>query len=160
MYPQEDFHLVSKYNLSLYTASNPKLANYIRRITSQLEKWIAAKQIAKLVLVIASKDTRETLERWQFDVHCQEKAQEKIIGTINKEIAALLRQISASISFLPIFDDTTFNILAYTEKDTLAPQEWIDSDPRLIPDAQVVKLRGFSTGVHQVDSEVSYKLND
>lgn len=30
--------------------------------------WLMTGQISRLVLAIISKDTRETLERWQFDV--------------------------------------------------------------------------------------------
>ena len=35
---------------------------------SQLQKWMLGGKLSKLVVVIASKDTGENLERWQFDV--------------------------------------------------------------------------------------------
>jgi len=34
-------------------------------------EWMLAKKISKLVLVISSKETREVLERWQFDVEVE-----------------------------------------------------------------------------------------
>lgn len=41
---------------------------YIKKIMSQLNKWMAGGKISKLVVVIASKETGENVERWQFDV--------------------------------------------------------------------------------------------
>lgn len=41
---------------------------YIRKIMSQLSRWMLGGKISKLVVVISSKDTGEHLERWQFDV--------------------------------------------------------------------------------------------
>lgn len=41
---------------------------YIKKFMSQLSKWMLGGKISKLVVVIASKDTGEDLERWQFDV--------------------------------------------------------------------------------------------
>lgn len=35
---------------------------------SQLNKWMIAGKISKLVIVITSKETGEHVERWQFDV--------------------------------------------------------------------------------------------
>jgi len=41
---------------------------YIKKIMSQLNKWMIGGKISKLVIVITSKETGEHLERWQFDV--------------------------------------------------------------------------------------------
>lgn len=41
---------------------------YVKKIMSQLNKWIQKSKISKLVIVITSKETGEHLERWQFDV--------------------------------------------------------------------------------------------
>lgn len=41
----------------------------------------------------------------------------------------------------------TFEILVYTNRNAQVPIKWEDSDPRLIPNAETVKLRSFSTGV-------------
>jgi mitotic spindle assembly checkpoint protein MAD2 len=130
-------------------------------MTNQLRQWLEQSQVDRLALVISSKDTREVLERWQFEIQVQDKFIKKLESEISKEIAALLRQITSSVTFLPIFNDsTTFNILAYTDKDTDVPIDWCDSDPRIIQNACVVKLRSFGTGVHNVDSVVCYKLDN
>ena len=41
---------------------------YIKKIMSQLNKWMTKSKISKLVIVITSKETGEHVERWQFDV--------------------------------------------------------------------------------------------
>ena len=41
---------------------------YIKKIMSQLNKWMVGGKISKLVVVITSKETGEHIERWQFDV--------------------------------------------------------------------------------------------
>ena len=41
---------------------------YIKKIMSQLNKWMTGGKISKLVIVITDKETGENVERWQFDV--------------------------------------------------------------------------------------------
>ena len=162
VYPEEDFTLTNHYGISLYTASNPKLKEYITQFMTQLEKWIDIGKICRLVLVLSSKDTREVSERWQFQIN-KDASDIKPHSTdqMNKQIAALMRQISASISFLPIPDDElTFNILAYTDKDAPVPMEWIDSDAREILKPQMVKLRSVQMNETQIESLVSYKISE
>ncbi|KAI8592591.1 HORMA domain protein [Geranomyces variabilis] len=183
LYPPEDFHMEKKYGLNLLVTSHEVVQAYLSTILSQLDKWIVAKKISTLVLVISSKNTREVLERWSFDVRLENSSitNEKNVPTTaakstsslpspppapsrtekqtTQEIAAVMRQITASVTFLPMLDEPcTFNVLAYTEKDAVVPAEWIDSDPRLIErQAEQVKLRSFSTSVHRVDGLVAYK---
>jgi mitotic spindle assembly checkpoint protein MAD2 len=49
-------------------SSDDQVKAYIKRIMSQLDKWMVGGKISKLVVVITSKDTGEHVERWQFDV--------------------------------------------------------------------------------------------
>ena len=52
------------------------------------------------------------------------------------------------VFYFSIFNDLgTFEILAYTKRNAQVPLKWEDSDPHLIPNAETVKLRSFSTGV-------------
>ena len=48
---------------------------------------------------------------------------------LHKEMAALIRQITACVSFLPILpDNMTFNVLAYTDRQALGdkvPDKWV-----------------------------------
>ncbi|EGF82262.1 hypothetical protein BATDEDRAFT_87034 [Batrachochytrium dendrobatidis JAM81] len=172
LYPPESFTTVKKYNLHLLIATDNAIKAYLDQIMHQLQCWISAKTISKLVMVISTKSTGEILERWQFDVnlhqHCisnQKPVSETTLTTekqTNAEIAAIMRQITASVSFLPILDDPcTFNILVYTDKNALVPPTWVDSDPKLIShNAEQVKLRSFSTAMHKIDGLVAYKLTE
>lgn len=83
---------------------------------------------------------------------------EKSEAAITQEIQAIIRQITASVTFLPLLNDTcTIDLLAYTDKESEVPFEWEESDPRYITSAANVKLRSFSTSVHSVEALVSYK---
>lgn len=86
---------------------------------------------------------------------------EKTEAEIQSEIAAIFRQITASVTFLPQLDgDCTFNVLVYADADSDVPVEWGDSDAKEIENGERVQLRGFSTANHRVDTLVSYRLGD
>ncbi len=86
----------------------------------------------KLVVVLTNVDTSEVLERWQFDVECEEettaeekensgsdnaksKTAEKDVAKIKQEIRDVIRQITASVTFLPLLDCLcSFDVLIYT----------------------------------------------
>ncbi|KAL6969319.1 Mitotic spindle checkpoint component mad2 [Sarracenia purpurea var. burkii] len=53
-----------------------------------------------------------------------------------------------------------FDVLAYTDKDVAVPFTWIESDPKLIANPQMVKLHSFDTKIHKVDTLVSYKNDE
>ncbi|KAF7563216.1 hypothetical protein G7046_g913 [Stylonectria norvegica] len=185
VYPAEDFSArsVKKYGLNMLVSSDDQVKAYIKKIMSQLDKWMVGGKISKLVIVITNKDTGEHVERWQFDVQIfkptkskskssskttdQENAApsaaaastEKTEPEIQAEIAAIFRQITASVTFLPQLNgDCTFNVLVYADADSEVPVEWGDSDAKEIEDGERVQLRGFSTASHRVDTLVSYRL--
>lgn len=88
-------------------------------------------------------------------------AAEKTEAEIQAEIAAIFRQITASVTFLPQLNgDCTFNVLVYADADSEVPVEWGDSDAKEIENGERVQLRGFSTANHRVDTLVSYRLGD
>lgn len=83
---------------------------------------------------------------------------EKSQKEIQKEIQAIIRQITASVTFLPLLDEPcTFDLLVYTDADTDVPRKWEESDPKYITDSTEVRLRSFTTKVHKVDAMVAYK---
>ncbi|KUF98899.1 E3 ubiquitin-protein ligase XBOS34 [Phytophthora nicotianae] len=112
-------------------------------------------------------ETQEVLERWAFEVHADNGTGERYIGNapaskskkeIMAEIQAIIRQITASVSFLPILEEQcAFDLLVYTDKNSEVPALWEESDPRYIKDSAEVRLRSFSTKVHKVDAMVAYK---
>ncbi|KAK2759926.1 Mitotic spindle checkpoint component mad2 [Arachnomyces sp. PD_36] len=184
VYPAEDFSAVKKYGLNMLVSSDDQVKAYIKKIMSQLNKWMIGGKISKLVVVITDKETGENVERWQFDVQIfnrpsrsksskqstdKENASpaggdvppEKTEKEIQEEIQAIFRQITASVTFLPVLDgNCTFNVLVYADADSDVPVEWGDSDAKEIENGEKVQLRSFSTSNHRVDTLVSYRLTD
>ncbi|KAI0114424.1 putative mitotic spindle checkpoint protein [Nemania sp. FL0031] len=196
VYPAEDFTAVKKYGLNMLVSADDQVKAYIKKIMSQLDRWMQRGKISKLVIVITDKDTGEHVERWQFDVQIlaastqkksskstapaagdQENSQSsgsnaattasssadpsKTETEIQAEIAALFRQITASVTFLPqLAGDCTFNVLVYADADSEVPVEWGDSDAKEIVNGERVQLRGFSTSNHRVETLVSYRLGN
>lgn len=68
VYPAEDFTPVKKYGLNMLVSSDDQVKSYLKKILSQLNKWMLKSKISKFVVVITSKETGENVERWQFDV--------------------------------------------------------------------------------------------
>ncbi|KAK9459396.1 DNA-binding protein [Lipomyces oligophaga] len=171
IYPPEDFQVVKKYGLNMLITIDDEVKAYIRRIMLQLNKWIGGSKISKLVVAIISQDTAEVVERWQFDIEVFGKTstpgdttsittdKTKSMDQIQIEIQAIIRQITASVTFLPVLQGRhTFNVLVYADNDAQVPSEWIDSDPKDVQNAEQVKLRSFSTSSHKVEALVAYRL--
>eukprot|EP00913_Durusdinium_trenchii_P018563 g17443.t1 len=68
VYPAEHFTSVSKYGLSILVTKDKGLQEYLGEVLRQLKGWMMCSQVRKLVVVVASQVTEETLERWTFDV--------------------------------------------------------------------------------------------
>jgi mitotic spindle assembly checkpoint protein MAD2 len=145
------------------------------QVMAQVEAWLLSGDIQRFVVVVSGVDSGETLERWQFNVTLDEDADaensrpnsqkaapsKKSIKEIHGEIQAIIRQITASVTFLPLLNEPcSFDLLVYTKKDAALPSKWEDSDPCYIMNSQEVKLRSFTTSVHQIDSMVAYREAD
>lgn len=84
--------------------------------------------------------------------------EEKTEAEIQAEIQSVFRQITASVTFLPMLDgNCTFNVLVYADADSDVPLEWGDSDAKEIKNGEKVQLRSFSSSNHRVDTLVSYR---
>lgn len=167
IYPPENFTRVEKYGLTLLVSTDPGVKTFMDNVLGQMKKWIKIKELKRVVVVVASIATREVLERWAFDVVLQEdndenvdvglKDERKIMG----EIQAVIRQITASVSFLPLLEAAcSFDMLIYTNQDTEVPAKWEESGAKIIKDREEVRLRSFSTSVHNVEASVSYARSD
>ncbi|PWN42690.1 DNA-binding protein [Ceraceosorus guamensis] len=164
------------------------MTEYVERAKKQLEEWLLKGAISRVVVAIIDTENGETVERWQFDVNVVNKSQEangkeneapvqapsgkagpkgakgpKTDDQVKAEIAAIIKQITASCTFLPMLEDQcSFTLLAYTNASEPIPIEWAESDARLIAEGQAeqVRLRSFSTAIHQVDSVVAYRRGE
>lgn len=167
IYPVESFSREEKYGLAILMTKNSELQTFISSILKQLQHWLLTKDVHRLVLVISNYHTKETLERWEFNIQCEGELdsggqpKSKDIKEIQKEIRNIIRQITASVSFLPLLDNQcSFDVLLYTGKDVNIPDEWAESTAHIIPEYEEVKLSNFSTTVHKVDTAVQYKTYD
>ncbi|TKR59299.1 hypothetical protein L596_028991 [Steinernema carpocapsae] len=168
IYPSDTFKREKKYGLTCLVTSDPRVDSFLAPMLAQVEKWLANKQLKKLVLVIFEVDTKEVLERWQFDISTDAEA-ENTVPTgdrqtdqekVRKGMADVIRQITASVTFLPLLEKAcSFDVLIYTFKDTDIPQHWNESDACLVKGGEEVQLRSFNTGVHDVKAKVSYKTD-
>ncbi len=78
-----------------------------------------------------------------------------------REIQAIIRQITSSVTFLPLLEDPcTFDLLIYTPNDCMVPKKWEESDPKYISKSNEVRLRSFTTKIHKVGTSVTYKADD
>lgn len=189
IYQPETFKREAKYGLTVLTTTDPGLLAYLGSVMAQMAAWLADGDVQRLVVVVAGLDSGETLERWQFNVCVEDGAAasvaaghdenvahnvrppttesakatraKKTVKEVHDEIQAIIRQVTASVTFLPLLNEPcAFDLLIYTSKRAVVPQKWADSDPRYIMNSQEVKLRSFTTSFHQVDSMVAYKEKD
>lgn len=168
IYPAEMFTREKKYGLAILVCTDKKIREYLSdNVCPQLTEWLEKGVVKRLVVVIKDAETNEPLERWQFEIECdksmkdgKEESRTKDIAIINKEICAVIRQITATVTFLPLLETAcAFDILFYTDHDVDVSPKMEESGAFLIPDSEEVKLRSFSTSVHKVDGAVSYKFN-
>ncbi|XP_009996878.1 PREDICTED: mitotic spindle assembly checkpoint protein MAD2A [Chaetura pelagica] len=164
IYPPETFTRVQKYGLTLLVTTDPELKNYLNNVVEQMKEWLYKCIVQRLVVVISSTENNEVLERWQFDIECDKTAKdetaprEKSQKAIQDEIRSVIRQITATVTFLPLLETAcAFDLLIYTDKDLAVPEKWEESGPQFIANSEEVRLRSFTTTVHKVSSMVAYK---
>ncbi|XP_048396045.1 mitotic spindle assembly checkpoint protein MAD2A isoform X2 [Stegostoma tigrinum] len=167
IYPPESFTRVQKYGLTMLVTTDPTLNNYLKNVVGQLKDWLCNHFVQRLVVVINSIETNEVLERWQFDIECDKtmtdnsQPREKSEKAIQDEIRSVIRQITATVTFLPLLDTAcSFDLLVYTDKDLEVPEKWEESGPQFINNSEEVRLRSFTTTIHKVNSMVAYKKID
>mmetsp|Transcript_27345 Transcript_27345/g.27577 ORF Transcript_27345/g.27577 Transcript_27345/m.27577 type:complete len:210 (-) Transcript_27345:240-869(-) len=169
IYPPESFKRISKYGLAMMQSTDEQLRAYVIKIMKQMEVWLMKGNVQKLVLVIKGLETGNTLERWMFNCestgvrNAQDSSQirsDKSQKEITQEIQAIIRQITASVTFLPLLNEPcSFDLLVYADTDAEVPMTWEDSDPCNIENSEEVKLRSFNTKIHKVDAMVAYRLD-
>jgi len=164
LYPSDRFIHSQKYGLTLLMSIDDQLKEYLSVMLNQMKTFMLTKSVHKMVLVIINVETHETVERWEFFIDCDKTITESDSKRVDhkeiqKGIRDVIRQITASVTFLPLLEGKfSFDLLLFTDKDTDLPSAlWSDSNPHLIPNAEEVELRSFSTAVHKVNALVSYK---
>lgn len=132
-------------------------------------EWLSRNELEKISLIITNVHTKEVLECWDFklqnepaegpEIDPNNPTSSKELKRIQLEISSVMRQISATVSYLPLIDCIcSFDILIHTLKDCEVPDKWNETAPVTIQNAQTVQLKSFSTGLHKVDTIVNYKM--
>ncbi|CAI4227179.1 unnamed protein product [Auanema sp. JU1783] len=167
IYPGDSFKREKKYGLTLLVTNDSKLHTFLEPLLKQIEYWLSKKQLKRLVLVISEIKTKEVVERWEFNIETEDlnedgenSTRQKDEKKIRQEMADVIRQITASVTFLPLLEEQcSFDVLIYTGKTTEAPEDWTESGACLIKNSEQVQLRSFSTSVHSVNTNVQYKVD-
>lgn len=174
IYPPETFEPAEHFGLSILVSTDDKIKSFLNTVLGQIQEWLLQKKVQKLTLVITNVNTKEVLEKWDFKVDYEgatpngtasdnknvklPEVGTKDVKTIQKEIREVIRQITGTVSFLPLLDCLcSFDILTYTVPDCNIPTEWDETQPVFIANSQEVQLRTFSTSIHKMQTIVSYK---
>ncbi|KAL4709988.1 hypothetical protein ACJJTC_001033 [Scirpophaga incertulas] len=172
LYPPETFKAEQQYGITLLITENDQIKSFLSNLLSQSEEWIVNKKVSKLSLVIINVANKEVLECWDFNVQYEEgdielsKEKKETVGSkdlkkIQQEIRDVMLQVAATISYLPFLDcRCTFDVLIHAKTDCDIPEKWAEAEPIAIANAQNVKLKTFSTSLHNMETVVSYKLVD
>lgn len=151
-------------------SKDEKITEFLTKVLSQAQEWITNNKVEKISLVITNAHTKETLECWDFKIDSdrenisrengKDTTSSKDLKRIQQEIRDVMRQISATVSFLPLLDCVcSFDVLIYTLRDMEVPEQWDNTEGVFIQNAQAVQLKSFSTGLHKMTTVVNYKMN-
>ncbi|KAL7696375.1 rev7 [Lotmaria passim] len=164
VYPPEDFQQVKKYSLPLMISTDSELNTYLSELLQQIARWISHGACRRLVLLITDVASEQALERWEINIEAEPDASsqrrpKKSEEDVRREIQAVMRQITACVSFLPVIPvPCAFDLLVYTSVDAQVPSTaWEPSDPQVIKGGTKMKLRSFTTTIHHVDTNVVYR---
>ncbi|KXJ84089.1 mitotic spindle assembly checkpoint protein MAD2A [Aedes albopictus] len=171
IYPPEQFTSVQQYGLTILMSKDEKIIAFLQNVLCQVQDWLARNEVEKISMVITNVHTKEVLECWDFKVQNEPGDGPKIdpanptsskeLKKIQAEIRDVMRQIAATISYLPLIEYIcTFDVLIHTLKNTDVPEKWNETGDVQIQNAQTVQLKSFSTGLHKLDTIVNYKMTD
>lgn len=150
-------------------SKNEKIQEFLTNVLSQTESWLSKNLLNKVSMVITNAHSKEVLECWDFKVQAQSGdgqdktpmnlTSSKDLKRVQSEIREVMRQISATVSYLPLLDCIcTFDVMIHTLNNCELPSGWDETAGVFIQNAQAVELRSFSTGLHKVDTTVNYKM--
>ncbi|XP_055704866.1 uncharacterized protein LOC129802771 [Phlebotomus papatasi] len=159
----EDFSIIKKYDLSLFKMKEGETRDWLKSIFDDVRMLIHEGRLEKFSLVIIRNETKEIIERWDFVIKDDQKTPgnsntgNKDLSRINLEIREVMRQITASVTFLPLLDfPCSVEVHVKNVPGTVMPPDWTNVDAS-IANAQKVLLKSFSTGYHAVATSVCFR---
>ncbi|KMQ93412.1 mitotic spindle assembly checkpoint protein mad2a [Lasius niger] len=151
IYPPETFQTSEHFGLFIFSSRDEKITSFLNIVLGQIQEWLIQRKVQKITLVITNVNTKEVLEKWDFKVDYEDQKanginsnvkadmpeETKDMKTIQKEIREVIRQITGTVSFLPLLDCLcSFDILAYTVPDCNIPNQWDETQPVFIANSQ------------------------
>ncbi|KAL1457695.1 hypothetical protein WDU94_007893, partial [Cyamophila willieti] len=142
IYPPETFKHEEHFGLTIYVSTDKDILNNINTVLGQIKDWLLQEKVQKLSMIIANRNTKEVLERWDFKLQYEKSSDENNAATLNtggktdsdpndekekigtkdikviqREIRDVLRQITSTVSFLPLLDaPCEFDFLVFTHQ--------------------------------------------
>ncbi|XP_065090398.1 mitotic spindle assembly checkpoint protein MAD2A [Ochlerotatus camptorhynchus] len=171
IYPPEQFTSVQQYGITVLMSKEEKIITFLQHVLCQVQEWLTHNEVEKITMIITNVHTKEVLESWDFKVQNEPGDGSKIdpnnptsskeLKKIQAEIRDVMRQLAASVSYLPLIECIcTFDVLIHTLKKTDIPEKWNETGEVQIQNAQTVQFKSFSTGLHKMDTIVNYKMTD
>ncbi|KAM9678242.1 LOW QUALITY PROTEIN: mitotic spindle assembly checkpoint protein MAD2A-like [Trichechus inunguis] len=160
-YPSETFTRVQKYGLTVLVTTDRELIKYLNNVVEQLkvDQKRCLVMCCRLVIQMFSSESGEVLERWQFHTECDKTAKDDSAPREKSQIRSVIRQITATVTFLPLLEvSCSFDLRIYTDKDLVVPEKWEESGPQFITNSEEARLCSFNTTIHKVNSMVVYKI--
>jgi mitotic spindle assembly checkpoint protein MAD2 len=165
---------VQQYGITLFMSKDEKIKEFLQNIFEKAEQWLAENKVEKFTMIISNVHTKEVLERWDFKIDSEfdqnkdtnntdpsNPTSSKDLKKIQDEIRAVMRQIAATVSYLPLLECLcSFDLHLHTLKDCEIPENWNETENAVIVNSQQVNLKSFSTGLQKVETVVSYKMTE
>ncbi|TMW41037.1 hypothetical protein DOY81_013883 [Sarcophaga bullata] len=118
IYPAETFDSTQQYGLTILMSKDPKIEEFLQKL--------------------GDGETNDP----------NKLTSSKELKRIQNEIRDVMRQISATVTYLPLLDCIcTFDVMIHTLQTCDIPESWDETGPAFIQNAQAVQLRSFSTGL-------------
>ncbi|ODM90508.1 Mitotic spindle assembly checkpoint protein MAD2A [Orchesella cincta] len=174
VYAPETFERTQQYGITLFVTKDKDILQYFDNILPHLEGWLSRGELRGVSLLILSAITGENLEKWDFDIQTvnpadgdttitgrQKEYGKKELAEIQKGIRNVMRQVTATVTFLPLLDARcAFDLQISLAKKAEVADGWLDQQSlAMIDNPEQVQLRSFSTSIHRVNASVTYKAD-
>ncbi|XP_033245966.1 mitotic spindle assembly checkpoint protein MAD2A-like [Drosophila miranda] len=135
VYPADKFEATKQYGLTILMSEVPRITTLLQNVLSQTEEWLSKNMIRKVSMVITNSHSKEVLECWEFKMEAEkgdnqvtdhsQSTSSKDLTRIQNEIREVMRQISASVSYLPLLECICdFDLKIHTPGNTEIPAKW------------------------------------
>jgi len=173
VYGPETFERSQQYGITLFVSKDQEIISYFENVLPTLEKWLGRGDLQGISLVLISTISNEILEKWDFEIQTvpcdgdttvtgrKREYGKKELAEIQKGIRNVMRQITATVTFLPLLEARcAFDLRIYISKNAPVTEGWLEQTNTDIANPERVQLRSFSTSIHRVQASVTYKSED